>query len=243
MFSFFKKKNIVTRREIYEAARSIDDKFLNSHPHEIDIFGPKYVALHRNEKPHGTALHYAAARNDLNALKVLLYYGANPNLPNKWGMTSVHYAVKEGNILMVQILFYHGADLDIACRKENKTPLEYAESLGYSEMATWLTNLARSYVNLFGNKWKTNVPDVETVERMYPVKEFDQYSSDFSTDGSSNDSIINRDEIDGDEISERQSSSPTPSPQVRRVRRTVMRVPENRQDPDDEDSDAEEGLK
>lgn len=48
-------------------------------------------------------------------------------------------------------------------------------------------------------QWKTNVPDVETVEKMYPVQNLDQQSQ-YSSDLSSNAS--DRDSADEEEISE-----------------------------------------
>lgn len=60
-----------------------------------------------------TALHLCSYYGRLNAMKMLLQLGANPNLQDANGQTPVHIAVIQGSVIAIQTLRIAGADLDI----------------------------------------------------------------------------------------------------------------------------------
>jgi ankyrin repeat protein len=66
-------------------------------------------------------------RDPLEALKVLLAAGANPNVKASDGSTPLHQAVQEEHVGMIRALVAAGAKLD-AVNKDNLTPLLLAEA-------------------------------------------------------------------------------------------------------------------
>ncbi|MGB6947122.1 MAG: ankyrin repeat domain-containing protein, partial [Bryobacteraceae bacterium] len=66
------------------------------------------------------------SREPLEALKLLLAAGANPNAKAPDGSTPLHQAVDEEHVAMIRALVAAGAKLD-AVNKDNLTPLLLAE--------------------------------------------------------------------------------------------------------------------
>jgi len=65
-------------------------------------------------------------RSPLNATKVLLDAGADPNLAKANGETPMHIAAQAGNAAMIQLLAERGAKLDAKTNDRGLTPLDYA---------------------------------------------------------------------------------------------------------------------
>ncbi len=61
-----------------------------------------------------SALHWAAHRNDLGAVRRLLSEGADPNLANRFGVTPLHEAAIVGNAEMLEALLEAGGDANAA---------------------------------------------------------------------------------------------------------------------------------
>jgi len=72
-----------------------------------------------------TPLLLAATNGDTAIVRLLLKYGANPNLRNFDGVTALHNAVFEKHIEIARMLIEHGADTSIKDRLGNK-PIDLA---------------------------------------------------------------------------------------------------------------------
>ena len=59
------------------------------------------LAQQRSADTSASALHWAAYRNDLDAVKRLLDEGADPNAVNRFGVTPLHEAATVGNAAML----------------------------------------------------------------------------------------------------------------------------------------------
>ncbi len=68
------------------------------------------------------ALHYAVDNEKVNAVRVLLENGADPNLKDKDGLTTLHYAVLVENRKIIELLLEKNADVD-AKDNEGETPM------------------------------------------------------------------------------------------------------------------------
>src|SRR6185312_10618804 len=84
--------------------------------------GPGYT---RNGPP---PFREPGSRETVEAVKVLLAAGANPNAKAADGSTPLHQAVQAKQVAMIRTLAVAGAKLD-AVNKDNKTPLLLAEAL------------------------------------------------------------------------------------------------------------------
>ena len=77
------------------------------------------------------------SRDPLEALKLLLAAGANPNAKAPDGSTPLHQAVDEQQVAMIRALVAAGAKLD-AVNKDNLTPLLLAEQPKKPNPTAWL---------------------------------------------------------------------------------------------------------
>jgi hypothetical protein len=84
-----------------------------------------------------TPLHIAAKKGYLNKARLLLQYGASPNVRTRRGETSLHYAVKTGSLKVTRILIDRGAYVD-ARDADGRTPLHYAAEGGFISIAKLL---------------------------------------------------------------------------------------------------------
>jgi ankyrin repeat protein len=82
--------------------------------------GPGYI---RNGPP---PFREPGDRDPVEAVKVLLAAGANPNAKASDGSTPLHQAVQAKSVALIRALVAAGASLD-AVNKDNKTPLLLAE--------------------------------------------------------------------------------------------------------------------
>lgn len=102
---------------------------LDQHPGEVDSRSPDGF----------TALGFACFFGKLDAARLLLNKGANPNLPseNAMGVAPLHSALAGGYLEVVHHLVNHGADVNLPSG-EGWTPLHYAGDLGDEELVRFL---------------------------------------------------------------------------------------------------------
>ena len=79
----------------------------------------------------------AAAGRHKKIVKLLLDYGADPNIREQDGMTPLHAAAQNGDEETIRILLYGGADLTIATNN-GKTALDLAMEAGYEKASLLL---------------------------------------------------------------------------------------------------------
>ncbi|WP_371253877.1 ankyrin repeat domain-containing protein [Orientia tsutsugamushi] len=78
-----------------------------------------------SEFEHGSALHKAISRRDINMATLLLNNGANVNIQNKYGKTPLHSAILfNSHIDMLRLLLNNGADVNLPDMHDT-SPLHY----------------------------------------------------------------------------------------------------------------------
>lgn len=75
-----------------------------------------------------TPLHIAAARGDIEAVRVLLDAGAEPNAVGEHNYTPLHEALEQGHPQVARMLIAAGASLD-AANVDGATAREMAKAL------------------------------------------------------------------------------------------------------------------
>ncbi|CAH0478353.1 unnamed protein product [Peronospora belbahrii] len=83
-----------------------------------------------------TAMYYAAANGHIDVLKVLLYFGGDPNIVSI-RRSPLHCAVEWHRIECVKLLVEHGAALD-AADKDGLTPVQVAVQKGFLDLVAIL---------------------------------------------------------------------------------------------------------
>ena len=117
---------------IHEASRKGDLESINRYLDEggdIDAHSPKDIISRFTMKE--TPLHHAVIGNQIEAAKLLLDKGANPNSQNTFDMTPLHYAVASGHTEMIALLLERKANPNAAGR-HRLSPLQFALSKDYS---------------------------------------------------------------------------------------------------------------
>uniref|UniRef100_A0A2S2NTD4 Ankyrin repeat and SOCS box protein 8 n=1 Tax=Schizaphis graminum TaxID=13262 RepID=A0A2S2NTD4_SCHGA len=106
--------------------------------------------INGQDDKYGSPLHYAACKGHIETTKILLEYGANPNLllscteeDLEFYMTGtpLHLAVLNNQLEIAKILLNHGANANVKDINE-RTPLQWATEKGFSEMKTLLLSVS-----------------------------------------------------------------------------------------------------
>ncbi|MFQ3587106.1 MAG: ankyrin repeat domain-containing protein [Fimbriimonadaceae bacterium] len=92
------------------------------------------AAVHRPSPDGGTALGLAAEFGELEAARILLSAGADPDRAGADGLAPIHLALAGGHVSVARALLAHGADPNRAAAN-GWTPLHYAADLGDAEIA------------------------------------------------------------------------------------------------------------
>jgi hypothetical protein len=92
-----------------------------------------------------TLLQHAAAQGDLDRMRLLLAYGADPEKCNDWGEVAIGYACSWGQLEAVKLLVEAGADVNaVEVHREKRrrnTPLDCTDH--YPEIADYLRSKGR----------------------------------------------------------------------------------------------------
>jgi superfamily II RNA helicase len=171
--------------EAREAARSALDALLPD-GRDVDFRDPELGGE--------TQLIVSAERGDSRAVRLLLAFGADPNLASDSGWTAVHGAAEAGSAECVESLVQAGARMD-RIAKSGKTPLDIARQYhGVDAVVTrCLKNLGATYGLAYDDD------DEEEEERMY--------GDDSKNESSSNDDERLRDASNEENDSSSSSSS------------------------------------
>lgn len=84
-----------------------------------------------------TALTWAAAKGQLDTVKILLEAEADPNIANKRGFTALYYAARDGQKEMLQLLLARKSNPKAAI-DDGSTPLHIASQHGHKEIVKLL---------------------------------------------------------------------------------------------------------
>lgn len=114
--------------EFCAAAKRNDTAALQS---LLDMQGP--VLINSNDSAGDTALTWSSWYGNLDAMKLLLDYGADINLPGVRHKTPMAWAAEAGRKDAVALLLERGADPSIR-DDEGKTPLDIARERGHKDI-------------------------------------------------------------------------------------------------------------
>jgi hypothetical protein len=89
------------------------------------------------EIDHIAPLHLAVKNQVPNAIRMLLKYGAEPNLVDHSGWSALHHAADLGYLLPIQVLCDGGADLKIK-NQNGDTALDKAVQRGYNQIVIFM---------------------------------------------------------------------------------------------------------
>jgi ankyrin repeat protein len=99
-----------------------------------------------------TLLVGAAQQNRLDAVRLLLDLGTDPNTLAPNGRGALHEAAWSGHLDMIRLLIDHGARLDVRCRVHGGTAVGYAHHAGRSELRDWLLERTQDLFDLVAYK-------------------------------------------------------------------------------------------
>ncbi len=99
--------------------------------------------------PHQTLLQHAAGEGNLDLLRLLIRYGANPEGRNDWGEVALGYACSWGQLEAVKILVEAGADVNAIEEgpetRGRSTPLDSTRN--HPEIAEYLRSKGAKYLS------------------------------------------------------------------------------------------------
>lgn len=109
----------------------IDPLILSIHIDNMDICK---LLLDNNFNPNNFSLHYVCKFNNIKFIEILLHYGADPNIPNKYKNYPLIHSLNSINrthtTSVIKLLLDYKADPNISDANGN-TPLHFASSLNH----------------------------------------------------------------------------------------------------------------
>ncbi len=111
------------------------------------------VPLESKDAERRTALHVAAWRGDLEGIKLLLKYGADPNAIDHDGRPPLHSVAWRGHASAGRLLLRaKGLNVDLACKQQGATALSIAAQEGHAEIVAMLLEKGAEpdHVDLYG---------------------------------------------------------------------------------------------
>lgn len=102
-------------------------KILTSKSEIVNINLPNHVGI--------TALHHAVLSNNLDAVKLLLSYGANVNAQDVHGFSPLHTASACGSLQISSLLLLFGADV-FSQTKQSELPVDVAKDISVIRLLT-----------------------------------------------------------------------------------------------------------
>lgn len=84
-----------------------------------------------------TALHYAAEKNDVEEIVMLLNWGADPEARSDKGWAPLHLAVINNHIDAARLLVHWGADVNVLSGAK-KTPTHYSMTYNFRDISDFL---------------------------------------------------------------------------------------------------------
>jgi hypothetical protein len=91
-----------------------------------------------------TALHQAAAHGNTELARILIAFGADPNVRNRFGETPLHTACEHGRLTSAALLLSAGADVSVRSRFQRTTPLMAAAESGNPDLVRLLISRGAS---------------------------------------------------------------------------------------------------
>ena len=130
------QKAVVTRKisfppdAVFQSAVQDGDngelwRVLNTHTDELRIDRPNHVGI--------TALHHCVLNNNLDAVKMLLGFGADVSMADVNGFTPLHTAAACGYLQLASFLLIFGADV-FSVTNEGDIPLDLAKDSKMSQL-------------------------------------------------------------------------------------------------------------
>lgn len=121
----------------------------------IDFVGAGELDINnQEEKFQCTYLIKACEFNRSRIVKELLAQGADPNIPDKWGMTALTWAAENGKMDIAIALVKKGAELNVQ-NKYGDTPLDKAIACDQKEVGEYLHSLgAKCNEEEYPSEWK-----------------------------------------------------------------------------------------
>ncbi|XP_078416454.1 receptor-interacting serine/threonine-protein kinase 4 [Cetorhinus maximus] len=119
----------IPKKKLYEAIMSGDVAKLMKllQPQDVDLILDDGMSL----------LHYAVQLGNEEAVRLLLLYNANPNIPNKRGSTPLHLAAEKNLKVIAELLL--GKKVNINAKDEDQwTPLHFAAQSGEETLSRLL---------------------------------------------------------------------------------------------------------
>ncbi|XP_041067988.1 receptor-interacting serine/threonine-protein kinase 4 [Carcharodon carcharias] len=119
----------IPKKKLYEAMMSGDVGKLMKllQPQDVDLILDDGMSL----------LHYAVQLGNEEAVRLLLLYNANPNIPNKRGSTPLHLAAEKNLKIIAELLL--GKKVNINAKDEDQwTPLHFAAQSGEETLSRLL---------------------------------------------------------------------------------------------------------
>ena len=100
-------------------------RILNTDSHGLELDSPNHVGI--------TPLHHSVLNNNLDAVKMLVGFGADVNVPDVNGFTPLHTASACGYLQVASFLLLFGADV-FTVTQEGDLPLDVAKDSTMSQL-------------------------------------------------------------------------------------------------------------